>query len=125
MIRIGPTILGVIFALPGSPLAAADAATTVGTLQNLSVVVAQPIQEPVTLYIYLKGHTAPYRTANLVAPVQGVLESIDYRDGAAVTKGTMLFTIERDAYQAHVDQAAAQLGKDRAVLGEAQVDLTR
>src|SRR5580700_7972986 len=89
------------------------------------VVVAQPIQKPVTLYIYLTGNTAAYRTANLVARVQGYLESIDYKDGAAVTKGTQLFGIERDTFQAQVDQVKAQLAHDQAVLGETQVDLTR
>jgi RND family efflux transporter MFP subunit len=89
------------------------------------VVVAQPIQMPVTLFIYLTGNTAPFRTANLVARVQGYLESINYRDGATVTKGTQLFGIERDTYQATVDQVKSQLAHDQAVLGEAQVDLTR
>jgi RND family efflux transporter MFP subunit len=89
------------------------------------VVVAKPLQQSVTLYIYLTGNTAPYRTANLVARVQGYLESIDYKDGGAVTKGTQLFGIERDTYQAQVGQAKAQLAHDQAVVGEAQVDLTR
>jgi membrane fusion protein, multidrug efflux system len=89
------------------------------------VVVAQPVQEPLTLYLYLTGNTAPFRTTNLVARVQGYLESIDYQDGAAVKKGTQLFGIERDVYQAQLDLAKAQLAKDQAVLGEAQVDLTR
>jgi len=89
------------------------------------VVVARPLQQPVTLYIDLTGNTAAYRTANLVARVQGFLESIDYKDGAAVTQGTQLFTIERDTYQAQVDQATAQLAKDQSVLQQAQVNLTR
>jgi membrane fusion protein, multidrug efflux system len=89
------------------------------------VVVAQPLQTPVTLYIHLTGNTAAYRTANLVARVQGFLESIDYQDGAAVKKGTQLFGIERDTYQAQVDQATAQLAKDQSVLAQAQVNLTR
>src|SRR5580692_9620448 len=88
------------------------------------VVVAQPLQKPVTLYIELTGTTAP-TTANLVARVQGYLESIDYKDGAAVTKGTQLFGIERDTFQAQVDQAKAQLAHDQAALAEAQVNLTR
>jgi len=89
------------------------------------VMVAQPIQKPVTLYVYLTGNTVAYRTANLVARVQGYLETIDYKDGAAVTKGTQLFGIERDTFQAQVDQVKAQLAHDQAVLGETQVDLTR
>jgi membrane fusion protein, multidrug efflux system len=89
------------------------------------VVVAQPLQEPVTLYLELTGNTAPFRTVTLVARVQGYLVSIDYKDGAAVTKGTQLFGIERDVYQAQLDQAKGQLAHDEAVLGEAQMDLTR
>ena len=89
------------------------------------VVVAQPLQQPVTLFLSLTGNTAPLRTTNLVARVQGYLESIDYQDGAAVKKGAQLFGIERDIYQATLDQTKAQLAKDQAVLGEAQVDLTR
>lgn len=89
------------------------------------VVVAQPVRQPVTLYIYLTGNTAPFRTANLVARAQGFLESIDYQDGAAVTKGTQLFGIERDTYQAQLDQVKAQLAKDQAVLAQAQVNLNR
>ncbi|MGH6851223.1 MAG: efflux RND transporter periplasmic adaptor subunit, partial [Methylocella sp.] len=37
------------------------------------VVVAQPVQEPVTQYLYLTGNTAPFKSVNLVARVQGYL----------------------------------------------------
>ena len=89
------------------------------------VVVAQPVQKPVTLYLNLTGNTAPFRSVTLVARVQGYLESIDYKDGAAVAKGTQLFGIERDIYQAQLDQAKGQLAHDQAVLEEAQMNLTR
>lgn len=64
-------------------------------------------------------------SVNLVARVQGYLESIDYKDGAAVAKGTQLFGIERDVYQARLDQAKGQLAHDEAMLGEAMMNLTR
>jgi membrane fusion protein, multidrug efflux system len=89
------------------------------------IVVAQPLKEAVTLYLELTGNTAAFRTVDLVARVQGYLESIDYRDGAAVTKGTQLFGIERDVFQAQLDQAKAALARDEAVHAEAQVDLKR
>jgi hypothetical protein len=89
------------------------------------VVVAQPLLQPVTLYLELTGNTAAFRTANLVARVQGNLESIDFSDGAAITKGTQLFAIERDTYQAALDHSTAQLKHDQAVLGEAETDLKR
>ena len=73
------------------------------------VVVAQPLQRPVTLYFELTGNTQAFNSVDLVARVQGYLESIDYKDGAFVTKGSQLFGIERDTYQAQLDQANAAL----------------
>jgi membrane fusion protein, multidrug efflux system len=89
------------------------------------VVIAQPLQKPVTLYLNLTGNTEPFNSVNLVARVQGYLVSIDYKDGAAVTKGTQLFGIERDVYQAQLDGAKGQLTRDQAALEEAQMNLTR
>lgn len=89
------------------------------------VTVARPLQQPVTLYVNLTGNTAPYRTANLVARVQGFLQSIDYKDGAEVKQGQQLFSIERDSYQALVNQAKAQLARDQSVVQQALVNLAR
>jgi membrane fusion protein, multidrug efflux system len=78
------------------------------------VQVAQPLQQPVTEYLELTGNTAPFATVDLVARVQGFLTSIDYVDGAMVKKGAQLFGIERDIYQAQLDQAEATLANDQA-----------
>jgi RND family efflux transporter MFP subunit len=80
------------------------------------VVVAQPLQQPVTLYIELTGNTSPINSVDLVARVQGYLESIDYKDGAKVARGTQLFGIERDTYQQQLDQAEATLAANQATL---------
>ena len=86
------------------------------------VVVAQPIEKPVTLYLELTGNTQAFNSVDLVARVQGYLESIDYKDGAFVTKGTQLFGIERDNYQQQLDQANASLAANR---GDARVQQGR
>jgi membrane fusion protein, multidrug efflux system len=78
------------------------------------VLVAQPLQQPVTEYLELTGNTAPFATVDLVARVQGFLTSIDYVDGAMVKKGAQLFGIERDIYQAQVNQQEATLASDEA-----------
>jgi multidrug efflux system membrane fusion protein len=80
------------------------------------VVVAQSIQQPVTLYFELTGNTQAINSVDLVARVQGYLESIDYKDGEFVTKGTHLFGIERDTYQQQLDQANATLAANQATL---------
>jgi membrane fusion protein, multidrug efflux system len=120
--RCGLIVLAAIAAIT---LAGCGSRNTFQAPPPAKVVVARPLEKPVTLYLELTGNTAPFRTANLVARVQGFLESIGYVDGAPVTKGTQLFGIERDTFQAQLDQTKAQLAHDQAVLAEAQVDLTR
>ena len=78
------------------------------------VQVAQPLQQPVTTYLELTGNTQAFASVDLVARVQGFLTSINYADGAVVTKGTQLFGIERDTYQQQVDQQQATLASDQA-----------
>lgn len=76
--------------------------------------VAQPLQQDVTRYFELTGNTAAFKSVDIEARVQGFIESIDYRDGMAVTKGTQLFGIQSNTYQAQVEQAQATLASSQA-----------
>ena len=89
------------------------------------VIVAQPVQKPVTIYLNLTGNTSAYKSVDLVARVQGFLTSVDYTDGARVKQGDELFTIERDQYQAQLDQARATLASDQATLAYNQAEYQR
>ena len=89
------------------------------------VAVAQPLQQPVTLYLNLTGNTSPFKSVDLVARVQGFLTDIDYVDGAAVKEGDKLFGIERDTYQAQLDQAKATLASNQATLAYNQAEYQR
>ena len=89
------------------------------------VVVAQPIQKPVTIYLELTGNTSPFKSVDLVARVQGFLTDIDYVDGATVKEGAKLFGIERDQYQAQLDQAKATLASNQATLAYNQAEYQR
>ena len=57
--------------------------------------------------------------------MQGFLNSIDYVDGAMVKKGAQLFGIERDIYQAQVDQANATLASNEATVVYDQAEYQR
>jgi membrane fusion protein, multidrug efflux system len=105
---------GLFLAAGALALAACNAKNAYVPPPPPKVMVAQPLQQPITLYIELTGNTAPINTVDLVARVQGYLETIDYKDGAAVAKGTQLFGIERDTYQEQLDQAKASLGTAEA-----------
>ena len=89
------------------------------------VSVAQPMKQDVTNYIELTGNTSPVQSVDLEARVQGFLESINYKDGAIVKKGDLLFGIQRDTYQAQLDQAKASLASAQAAQVNAQSDYQR
>jgi RND family efflux transporter MFP subunit len=76
--------------------------------------VALPLQQAVTRYFELTGNTAAINSVDIVARVQGFIESIDYQDGLMVTKGTQLFGIQTNTYQAQLDQAQATLASAQA-----------
>lgn len=87
--------------------------------------VATPVQRNVTRFIDANGTTAAVKSVDLVARVQGFLQSIDYTDGSFVKEGTTLFTIEPETYKLKLDQAqAAEMGA-RASLWQAEADFKR
>jgi RND family efflux transporter MFP subunit len=87
--------------------------------------VALPVQRPITRYLEATGNTAPIKTVDLVARVQGFLQSIDYKDGDFVKEGAPLFTIEPETYQLKLDQAKAAEAGSQASLKQAEADYRR
>jgi RND family efflux transporter MFP subunit len=87
--------------------------------------VATPVQRQITRYLEATGNTAPIKSVDLVARVQGFLESINYKDGEFVKQGTTLFTIEPETYKLKLQQAqASQVGAE-ASLKQAEADFKR
>src|SRR6266403_1127007 len=89
------------------------------------VEVAVPVQKPVTRYLDATGNTASIKSVDLVARVQGFLQSINYQDGAFVKQGTTLFTIEPETYKLKLEQAQAAETGAQASLRQAEADFKR
>jgi RND family efflux transporter MFP subunit len=87
--------------------------------------VAKPLQQEVTPYLESTGNAVAYNQVDLEARVQGYLQEIDYKDGAAAKQGDTLFVIEPAPYQAQLQQAQANLGATQADLIQAQAEYTR
>jgi RND family efflux transporter MFP subunit len=87
--------------------------------------VAVPVQRSFTRYLEATGNTAPIKNVDLVARVQGFLQSINYKDGAFVKEGTPLFTIEPDTYKLKLEQAQAAESGAQASLRQAEADFKR
>ena len=87
--------------------------------------VAVPVQRPFTRYLEATGNTAAIKNVDLVARVQGFLQSINYKDGAYVKEGTSLFTIEPDTYKLKLEQAQAAETGAQATVRQAEADFKR
>src|SRR5260221_974803 len=89
------------------------------------VEVGLPVQRNVTRYLEATGNTAPIKSVDLVARVQGVLQSINYQDGTLVKEGTTLFTIEPDTYKMKLEQAQSAEAGLQASMKQAEADFKR
>src|SRR5438477_6484284 len=86
------------------------------------VTVAKPIQKSITQYLEYTGTTEPYESVDLRARVAGFLEQFNFKPGARVKKGDLLFVIDKRTYQAAVDRAQAQVASDEAAFKAAESD---
>ena len=89
------------------------------------VEVAVPVQKAITRYLDATGNTAAIKNVDLVARVQGFLQSINYQDGTFVKQGTTLFTIEPETYKLKLEQAQAAESGAQASLKQAEADFKR
>ena len=87
--------------------------------------VAPPVQKGITRYLDATGNTAPIKSVDLVARVQGFLQAINYKDGSFVKEGTTLFTIEPETYKLKLEQAQAAEAGSQASLKQAESDYKR
>lgn len=88
-----------------------------------SIEVATPAVGPVTVYATYPGEMASLSEAEVMARVNGQILSKHFQDGATVTKGQLLFTIEPTMYGTSVSEAKAELESARGQLSYAQKHL--
>ncbi len=87
--------------------------------------VAHPIERTVVPRLETTGTTQAVESVDLMARVQGFVQSIDYTDGQRVKKGQELFLIEPAPYQAKLQQAQADLASAEAQLVRTEAEYQR
>ena len=84
-------------------------AGAMGGMPTPEISVAKPIIKDVTLTKDYPGYLTTEKTVNLVARVNGTLQSTSYTPGGRVKQGQLLFVIEPTLYKDKVEQAEAAL----------------
>ena len=79
----------------------------------------------VPVFIYALGTVVPTRTVTVMTQVNGILTSVDFKEGQFVSQGQVIARIDDRALRAQLDQAQGNLARDQAALANARLDLTR
>jgi membrane fusion protein (multidrug efflux system) len=89
------------------------------------VPVADVVQRDVPITMEVVAQLSGLEDVQIRARVEGYLASVDYREGANVKKGDLLFTIDDQPYRAALAQAEASLANARSGLAKADLDVKR
>jgi len=89
----------------------------------LEVPVTSVVQQDVRLESEYTGQTYGQSDIQINPRVDGVILSLNFREGNLVSKGELLYTIDPLPYQAKVNQAEASLAEAQAKLAKAKSDL--
>jgi len=91
----------------------------------LPVSIAQVSTANVPVVIEALGTVTPLATVTVRPQVTGPIVKIAFTEGQMIQKGGLLAEIDPRPYQAALDQAIGQLGKDQSALAGARTDLVR
>jgi multidrug efflux system membrane fusion protein len=82
-------------------------------------------QQSVPVWIDALGTVMPRNYVNVMPRVTGLLQSVNFREGQAVTVGQLLATIDSRPYRIQLEQSQAQMLRDQAQYNGAISDLAR
>src|SRR5262249_59130253 len=89
------------------------------------VTVSYPVERGVTDYADFTARTAAVESVELRARVSGYLDKVNFKEGALVKKGDLLFEIDPRTYQAVLHQAEGNFAAVEARYQRLDADLTR
>ncbi len=122
--RFGPRLL-VPFAAAAFCLAGAAALGQAPPSAPPPVSVARPVVKRIVERDDFIGRFDAVDTVDLRARVSGYLDKVDFKDGAVVKAGDLLFTVDQRPYRAALDQAQATLASAQASRDFTATDLER
>ena len=124
--RLRPTALLVLAGVSGAFVSACKQEAPAPAVQGpADVLVIETKAEDVPVYAEFIGTLDGNVNAEVRARVPGYVTSVDYKEGAPVKAGQVLFTIDPVLAQAKATQAAGEMATAQAALAKADRDVER
>ena len=89
------------------------------------VLVAQVVQKTVPIQLHAIGTVEAYSTVSVKSQIDGYIAAVSFHEGQDIRKGALLVQIDPRPYEAALNQAQANLARDRAQLLQASTDERR
>src|SRR3954462_3916829 len=119
--NFGPLIMVLALALAGC----GDKSAPQAAVAPPSVTIAQPTKRTVTDWDEFTGRFEAVEEVQVRARVGGYVNSVEFRDGAMVRTGDLLYVIDPRPFEAVATQADGQLADARAKVELAKRELDR
>jgi RND family efflux transporter MFP subunit len=120
-LRSSVMAVGFFFALSGCAQGPSEAPAT----EPLAVTVSRPVERNITEYADYTARTAAVDSVELRARVWGYLDRVNFKEGALVKAGDVLFEIDPRTYRAALDQADGNVASLEARVQRLTADLAR
>ena len=91
----------------------------------IAVSVSLPVEREVTDYADFTGRTAAVDSVEVRARVSGYLDQVNFKEGALVKKGDLLFVIDPRPFVAELNRAKAQLEQAKASVVQSTAQLAQ
>ena len=117
----GALVAALVLVLTASLASVSCSSKTAAVGPDLAVPVnvAKAVKKTVPIQLSAIGTAEAYSTVSIKGQVNAVLKEVHFKQGDFVKKGDLLFTLDARPFQASLDQAQANLARDKA-----QADLT-
>ncbi len=102
-----------------------DKQALAATTRSTPVAIATAVQQDMPVYLTGLGSVTAFNTVSVRSRVDGQLVQVNFREGQQVNKGDLLAQIDPRAFEVQLAQAQAQLYRDQAQLGDAQLNYQR
>ncbi|WP_353114880.1 efflux RND transporter periplasmic adaptor subunit [Nitratidesulfovibrio sp.] len=119
------SVLAVMLVLLAGCSGGDDAARAKPQKRPVPVATALAEKRDLPVVVRTVGNVEPYATVSVKSRVDGQIVGVHFREGQDVRKGDLLFSVDRRALEAALNEAEARLQRDRVLLAKADEDVRR